>query len=43
VLLLLLCGFLLATTLPLDSKLTGSDGSCPTGEKACASAQHSAR
>ncbi|HZE66487.1 MAG TPA: hypothetical protein VE081_07660 [Sporichthyaceae bacterium] len=43
VLLLLLCGFLLATTLPLDSKLTGSDGSCPSGSKACVTAQHSAR
>jgi hypothetical protein len=41
VLLLLLCGFLLATTLPLDSKLTGSDGSCPAGSTTCATAgQH---
>jgi hypothetical protein len=40
VLLLLLCGFLLAKTLPLDSKLTGADGSCSPGTKACATAQH---
>jgi len=43
VLLLLLCGFLLAKTLPLDTKLTGTDGSCSPGTKACATAQHSAR
>ena len=40
VLLLLLCGFLLAKTLPLDTALTGTDGSCPSGAKTCATAQH---
>jgi len=40
VLLLLLCGFLLAKTLPGDTALTGTDGSCPSGAKTCATATH---
>jgi hypothetical protein len=44
VLLLLLCGFLLAQTLPLDSALTGTSGSCSTGAQTCATAgQHPSR
>jgi hypothetical protein len=40
VLLLLLCGFLLATTLPKDTTLTGTDGACAAGAKTCATATH---
>ncbi|HEY2832671.1 MAG TPA: hypothetical protein VGJ14_09615 [Sporichthyaceae bacterium] len=44
VLLLLLCGFLLAQTLPLDSALTGTAASCPPGAQTCATApQHTAK
>jgi hypothetical protein len=40
VLLLLLCGFLLATTLPLDTALTGTAGSCPAGSTCTTAPQH---
>jgi hypothetical protein len=40
VLLVLLCGFLLAKTLPLDPALTGTDGSCPAGSTCTGAPQH---
>jgi hypothetical protein len=40
VLLLLVCGFLLAKTLPMDTALTGTGSDCSANAKTCATATH---